>query len=179
MARIVALLRGVNVGGSHKLPMTTLRAALEDAGCTDVVTYIQSGNVVLTPPTPAPKDVQEWLTRTVSDVAGFEVPVVARTAADMRRVVERNPYPDASGAQLHVVFFASRPNSDVLKTVDLTAFSPEECELLGSELYLHLPNGMGRAKLPAALEKVGRAAKGEPGTTRNWNTVLKLLDLAS
>ena len=160
------------------LAMAALRAALVAAGCTDVETYIQSGNVVLTPPRGAAKDLQPWLTRTVSEVAGFDVPVVVRTAAEMVRAVERNPYPGASGTQLHVVFFASPPGRDALDALDLAAFAPEECELVGRELYLHLPNGMGRAKLPAALEKAARNTKAEPGTARNWNTVLKLTETA-
>jgi uncharacterized protein (DUF1697 family) len=158
--------------------MSTLRAALEDAGCTDIETYIQSGNVVLTPPRGGAKDLQTWLTRTVTEVAGFDVPVVVRTAAEMGRIVDRNPYPNASGARLHVVFFAAPPNSDVLTAVDLTALAPEECELVGKDLYLHLPNGMGRAKLPAVLEKAARSRKADLGTTRNWNTVLKLREMA-
>ena len=159
--------------------MATLRVALEDAGCTDVVTYIQSGNVVLTPPRRAPKGLAAWLEKVASNAAGFAVPVAVRTHAELTRTVARNPYPGASGAQLHVVFFESAPAKDVSVGIDLASFAPEDCRLVGKELYLHLPNGMGRAKLPAALEKAGRAAKYDPGTARNWNTVLKLVELSS
>ena len=156
--------------------MPALRTALEDAGCTDVVTYIQSGNVALTPPVRAPKALRAWLEKIVAGVAGFEVPVVLRTRAELERTVASNPYPEAGGSELHVVFFDEGPGPDALDGLDLDAFAPEACRLVGRDLYLYLPNGMGRAKLPVALEKANRRAK-TVGTARNWNTVLKLVDL--
>lgn len=182
MARTIALLSGVNVGGRHALQMAPLRAALEDAGCTDVATYVQSGNVALTPPKSHPKaqDLPAWLERVIGDVAGLAVPVVLRTKAELERTIARNSYPDASGTQLHVVFFATAPARGVLEGIDVDSFAPEECTLDGKELYLHLPNGMGRAKLPAVMEKAARRAKStDVGTARNWNTVRKLVELAA
>ena len=103
MARIVALLRGVNIG-KRQLPMAGLRSGLEAAGCTDVATYVQSGNVVLTPPTGAGKDIAGWLGDVIGELAGFAVPVVVRTKAQMAKVVAANPYPHAGGTTLHVIF---------------------------------------------------------------------------
>ena len=178
VVRRVALLRGVNVGG-RPLSMSALRSGLAAAGCTDVATYIQSGNVVLTPPEPAPDDLRTWLEHEVSAVAGFDVPVVLRTSEELEATVAANPYPDAGGTQLHVVFFAADPGATVLDALDLATFAPEACTLVGRDLYLHLPGGMGRATLPAALERAGRAARPPAvGTARNWNTVLKLVELA-
>jgi uncharacterized protein (DUF1697 family) len=178
-ARSVVLLRGVNVGG-RPLAMAALRDALTEAGCTDVVTYIQSGNVVLTTPRRPPKGgVEAWLEGIVRDVAGFDVPVVLRTRSDLEATARANPYPDAAGKQLHVVFYAGPPPPDLVGSVDLDRFAPEHATLVGRDLYLYLPNGMGRAKLPVTLERAGRSL--EPptiGTARNWNTVLKLVSLA-
>ena len=172
MGRVVALLRGVNVGG-HQLSMAGLRDLLEGLGCADVRTYIQSGNVVLTPPT-VRGSLDRWLSEQIGALAGFEVPTVTRTADELDAVVTGNPYPSASGTQLHVVFYGDAPTRAVLDAVDLAAMAPEECTLIGRDLYLHLPNGMGRAVLPVALEKAGRRLKAPSGTARNWNTVLKL-----
>jgi uncharacterized protein (DUF1697 family) len=178
VVRLVALLRGVNVGG-RPLSMSGLRDALAAAGCTDVATYIQSGNVVLTPPEPAPDDLQTWLEQEISAVAGFDVPVVLRTSQELEATVAANPYPDTGGTRLHVVFFAADPGSAVLDGLDVATFAPEACTLVGRDLYLHLPGGMGRAKLPVALERAGRAAQPPAvGTARNWSTVLKLVELA-
>ena len=171
MSRIVALLRGVNVGG-RKLPMAALRAGLEAAGCADVATYIQSGNVVLTLP---PKRSDKWLAATISELAGFDVAVVTRTAKELASTVARNPYPDSSGTKLHVVFYDVAPKW--VRTLDLVPFDPEHCTLVGRNLYLSLPNGMGRAVLPTALEREGKRRK-SLGTARNWNTVVTLATMA-
>ena len=178
MMREVVLLRAVNVGG-RTLSMAALRDTLAAAGCTDVATYIQSGNVVLTTPKGAPRNVQAWLEGLITELAGYEVPVVLRTLAEMQQTVARNPYPQASGPQLHVVFFAADPPTAIVDGLDLAPFAPEHCTLVGRDLYLHLPNGMGRATLPLALDKAGRKARPPSiGTARNWNTVVKLLDMA-
>lgn len=177
--RTIVLLRGINVGG-HRLAMSTLRSVLEATGCSDVVTYIQSGNAVVTPPSLEPSDLATTLSEAISSAAGYGVPVVLRDRTELAAVVDRNPYPDGEGKQLHVVFFADEPPSGLLDPLDLSSFLPETCTLAGRELYLYLPNGMGRAALPTALTKTGRqTGASATGTTRNWNTVLKLLDLAS
>ena len=180
MARVVVLLRAVNLGKARKVPMAALRAALEAAGCSDVVSYIQSGNLVITPPEPEPADLAAWLEDVIADHAGIEVPVVLRTADEIEQTVARNPYPTAGGTQLHVVFFAEQPATGALAEVDPQEFAPDEFALVGRDLYLHLPDGMARTKLPGALERAGRKA-GPPavGTARNWNTVLKMRDLVS
>ena len=177
MERIVALLRGVNVGG-RRLSMAELRAHLSAHGCDDVATYIQSGNVVLTPPS-GPADLDDWLSTRIGEAAGFDVPTVTRSAAEIDSVVAANPYPQASGTQLHVVFFpsVSAEIEAAIAAVDLDAVAPETCTLAGRDLYLYLPNGMGRAALPVALEKAGRKQRSPGGTSRNWNTVRKLQEM--
>src|SRR5688572_20361672 len=115
--------------------MAALRTGLEEAGCTDVVTYIQSGNVVLTPPRAAAKDLQSWLDCAVTEIAGFDVAVVVRTTAEIQRTVARSPFPDASGSQLHVVFLRDAPPKSAFDGIDLPAFAPEELSLVGKDLY--------------------------------------------
>jgi uncharacterized protein (DUF1697 family) len=170
MAPIVALLRGVNIG-KRQLPMAALRTGLEAVGCTDVATYVQSGNVVLAPPTDAGKDRAGWLEEVIADIAGFAVPVVVRTKAQMAEVVAANPYPQSGGTTLHVVFCSTKPPA---LTADLDTVAPEHATVVGSDVYLHLPNGMGRATLPALVEQELKRA-GVFGTARNWNTVENLL----
>jgi uncharacterized protein (DUF1697 family) len=170
MARIVALLRGVNIG-KRQLPMAGLRSGLEAAGCTDVATYVQSGNVVLTPPKEAGQDVAGWLADAIGEIAGFAVPVVVRTKTEMAKVTAANPYPDAGGTTLHVIFCSSKPPA---LTAELDAVAPEHATVVGRDVFLHLPNGMGRATLPALVEKDLKRA-GVVGTARNWNTVETLL----
>lgn len=177
MAPVVALLRGVNIG-KRQLKMADLRAGLEAAGCTGVATYVQSGNVVLSPPPGHGRDVAPWLTAVIGELAGFEVGVVVRSASELAKVVERNPYPDAGGTTLHVVFCERAVPTGLLADIDLDAVAPEHATVVGEEVYLSLPNGMGRATLPTLVERAGRAAVGV-ATTRNWNTVLRLRDMVA
>jgi len=101
--------------------------------------------------------------------------VMLRSPAELRRVIERNPFPNAEPSRLHVGFMARRPAPADVAALDEEAFAPEQFAILGTELYLHLPNGMGRTKLP---DYVLRRVK-VPTTVRNWNTVTKLAELAT
>ena len=167
----VALLRGVNVGGKNKLPMAQLRASFESLGCAEVRTYIQSGNVVFVSPTPVDA---ASLERMVESDFGIAATVVLRTAGELRRVVRSNPYASADPSTLHVGFFARKPSAAAVAALDGVSYLPDAFEVLGAELYLHLPNGMGRSKLPAYLDRRLQV----PVTVRNWKTVNKLLELA-
>jgi uncharacterized protein (DUF1697 family) len=173
MTTWLALVRGINVGGNRKLPMADLRAVFAEAGATDVVTYIQSGNVVFEHAARAPEKLSAELAARIEAATGFAVPVMLRSARKWAEVVANNPYPGIDPTRLHVVSLASEPAPGALDGIDAPAFAPEEFTPIGRELYLHLPDGMGRAKLPPALDR----AVGVPGTARNWRTVLKLQEL--
>ena len=165
----VALLRGVNVGG-RTLPMAELRELVESLGFEDVRTYIQSGNVLFSAKKrPAPGVLEAAIERRF----GLEVDVMFRSALELERTIEHNPFPDADRSKLHVGFMATKPTADV-SGLDAEAFLPEQFATVGTELYLHLPNGMGRTKLP---DFVLRRIK-VPTTIRNWKTVTKLAELA-
>jgi uncharacterized protein (DUF1697 family) len=169
--RFVALLRGVNVGGKNPLAMVELRALVESLGFADVRTFIQSGNVVFSSDEPV---VALDLERPIEARFGLAVAVVLRTAAELERVVQADPFPEAERARVHVGFMAGRPRAAAAAALDHARFLPEEFVVSGRELYLHLPSGMARTTLPAYL---GRALD-VPTTLRNWNTVTKLLELA-
>jgi uncharacterized protein (DUF1697 family) len=171
----VALLRGINLGAHHRVTMADLRAVFTAAGCEQLTTYIQSGNVVFTHPTSSPAQLERDLSAAVEASTGFPVPVVVRTGHEMAAVVRDNPFPEADTAILHVAFLGTEPPADALDGLDLDAYAPERLAVVGRELYLHLPNGMGRAKLPQAL----RALKAGQATVRNWRTVTKLVELAA
>jgi uncharacterized protein (DUF1697 family) len=170
----VALLRGINVGGRTTVPMAGLQAAFEAFGATAVQTYIQSGNVVFTHAERSEPKLEKVLRKVIADYAGFDIPVMLRTAAQMKAVVAKNPYPAASGTTLHVLFLTANVDKAALAKLDLAKFAPEEATAIGREIYLFLPNGMGKAKLPLALAKLK-----VPTTARNWNTVTKVLEMAT
>ena len=172
MTTYIALLRGINVGGNHKIRMADLRDLFAMAGCEDVSSYIQSGNVVFTHPSATADQLAADLERRIAADTGFDVPVIVRTAAAWAGVVGANPYPDVEPTSLHVVFLAVAPSPAAVAAFDAARFAPEEFTVVGRDVYLYLPDGMGRAKLPPALPLIRVT-----GTARNWRTVLKLAEL--
>jgi uncharacterized protein (DUF1697 family) len=171
MPRYVGLLRGVNVGGKNKLPMAELRKLVDSLGHTEVTTFIQSGNVVFT----ASKPIEpESLEKAIAEQFAIKPVVVLRTVRELGTAVSSNPYARADLSKVHVGFMTHKPSAAVLKKLDTARFLPEEFAFRDRELYLFLPNGMGRTKLPAYLDRQLKI----PTTVRNWNTVTKLLELA-
>ena len=172
----VALLRGINVGGRNKLPMCDLAAIFVDAGCTDVATYIQSGNVVFRAPDKLATQLPRLITHSIDARLNLRVPVVTRSAAEIDRVVAGNPYlgiePDFT--KLHVVFLADHPTEVACGALDPNRSPPDSFQIQGDEIYLHLPNGAAKTKLSNAYFD---AKLSTTSTARNWKTVLKLHEL--
>ena len=168
MNTLVALLRAVNVGGSGKLPMDALRSMCEQAGFTNVRTYIQSGNVVFDTSLPTGA-VKVALEARLQDYCGKPVGVVLRDGEQMRSVLARNPFPDAAPAKVAVLFLDQALPPDVA----LTAKGQTDEEVVAGEreVFIHYPSGMGQSKL--------RLPAASAGTARNLNTVAKLAAMAS
>ena len=171
---MVALLRGINVGGRGKLPMADLRAIATDLGFDDVATYIQSGNLVLSTSASA-ASVTRDLAAAIAAGTSVTPAVLVRTRSQLAKVVRDNPFlaRGEDAAHLHVTF-TDGPAAAVVAQLDLPGYAPEEAIAVGKELHLFLPNGMGRSKLAADLAR----QKGPVGTTRNWRTVTTLLAMA-
>jgi uncharacterized protein (DUF1697 family) len=172
----VALLRGINVGGKNKLPMKDLVALFERAGARDVQHYIQSGNVVFAA---AEGDrIAESVRRGIERDHGLKVPLVLRTAAEMRSVLRTNPFldaPDADPKPLHVAFLADKPAKERASLLDPQRSVPDAFVLRGRDLYLRLPNGVARSKLTNAyFDTTLRTTS----TVRNWATVERLAEMA-
>jgi uncharacterized protein (DUF1697 family) len=173
----IALLRGINVGGARPIKMADLKKTFEKAGATDVATYIQSGNVVFTHAQRSEPKLAAELQIAVEKASGHQgVVVVLRSSAQMAAVVEDNPFPRAKPEQLHVFFMAKKPAADALAQIDVKAFEPERCALVGRELYLMLPNGMGQSKLVPVL---ARKSPAKSATARNWRTIQTLIAMAT
>ena len=173
----VALLRGINVGGRNRLPMRDLLAIFTDTGCVDVTTYIQSGNVVFRASDELVTRIPTLITDGIAEAFDLRVPVVMRSAAELRQVVTGNPFLDIESdfTKLHVAFLADCPGSAQSASLDPDRSAPDVFQMRGREIYLHLPNGAARTKLTNAYfdSKLGTTS-----TARNWKTVLKLNELA-
>ena len=179
----VALLRGINVGGSGKVPMADLRRRLTERGFTEVATYIQSGNVVLTSSTTDPVAVATTIEEILRDDFAVPRPVVTFTRDEYLAALAANPFPQVTEPkQLHAIFRAAAPTEDELVGLD-AALAAERAAggqggaaVVGRVVYLHLPEGLGRSTLAARLTTRSKAADGG-GTARNWATVGKLAEL--
>lgn len=173
----VALLRGINVGGKNKLPMQTLRDLLSAMGGTEVRTHLQSGNAVFAHKEADPLRLAADLERSISSELGLTVACLVRTAADLRRVVEANPFPmeGVDPARFLVTFLSGPVPLDKLAAIDPAAYAPDEIRAGEREIYGHFPDSIRNSKLAALLtdRRLGLTA-----SARNWNTVTKLLALS-
>ena len=174
----VALLRGINVGGRHKLLMRKLAAMFVEAGCQDIRTYIQSGNVVFRAAPVLADGLSARITTAIAASHGYQIPVVIRTAADLARVVRGNSFSAAGAdpARLHVGFLATKPDPAQIARLDPNRSPPDAFEVRGDEVYLHFPNGVARSKL---TNNYLDRTLGTVSTIRNWRTVCKLHEMAS
>jgi uncharacterized protein (DUF1697 family) len=166
----VALLRGINVGGKNLIPMVELTALFETAGARELRTYIQSGNVVFAASAADAPRIAERVRLAIARQRGFETPVVLRSAADWRAALEHNPFlaEGADPRSLHVAFLADEPSRARAAALDPRRSPGDRFQLLGRELYLHLPNGVARSKLTNAW--IDRSLS-TTSTLRNWRTV--------
>lgn len=173
MTASIALLRAVNVGG-RTVPMAALRSTFTELGARDVRTYIQSGNVVYEPPKKSARAFAEQVERAILDRFGVNSAVIIRTRDEIRASTKAIPFPANSRAFVHIGFFKAKPTADEVHTLMSLDAGDERCTVVGRECYLYLPNGVGRAKLAARLNRLET-----PVTVRNLRTVATLEQLAS
>ncbi|MEU2540659.1 DUF1697 domain-containing protein [Streptomyces iakyrus] len=173
-----ALLRGINVGGSRKVPMADLRTLLADLGHDDVRTHLQSGQAVFSSGHGGEESLAGEIAQAIEKRFGFRVDVIVRDHAYLRAIAEACPFPaaDLEPKQLHVTYFSAAVTPDRFAEIDQDAYLPEEFRLGDRALYLYAPNGLGRSKLAEHLSKP-RINQGVIATTRNWNTVVKLVEM--
>jgi uncharacterized protein (DUF1697 family) len=177
MSVYVAMLRGVNVGAKNRIKMPALQRAFEDLGHADVVTYIQSGNVVFESASKSATALARAIEARIAKDLGCDVAVLLRSKAELARVVRSNPFlPQADPARVHVTFLAEKPDAALVRAVNDYDAKGDAFVVRGRDVYLHTPNGYGNTKINNAFfeKKLNAVA-----TTRNWNSVTKLLELAS
>ena len=174
--KLLALLRGVNVGGKNILPMKDLAAIFTAAGCTDVQTYIHSGNVIFTAPASISAKLPANLTARINKRFGYQIPIILRSANQLGQIIRNNPFLKAGAPEdtLHVMFLADLPSPQGVGLLDPQRSPGDSFHLSNQEVFLHLPNGGGKSKLTNAWFDSRLATV---GTTRNWRTVLKLFEL--
>jgi len=175
--RYAALLRGINVGGRKKVPMAALRELLADLGYADVVTHLQSGNAVFSSSGKSPHTLARTITDRIAGEFGMDVKVVIRTGGELADIVRRSPLPDGpeNPSRFFVAFLSAAPEPAATGAVESMSFDPDRIWISGTEAYLWCPAGAADTLLTNNfVEKRLKVT----ATSRNWNTVLKLADLA-
>ncbi len=185
MTTYVALLRGINVGGNNRVAMPELRRVVESLGYSDVVTYINSGNVVFDDADEQDMDDATHaraIEAAVREELGVSCAVLVRSSSELAEVVDANPFGDEKDPKkLHAIFLPApwddATQAEVQRAREKAAEkgSRDEVELIERVAYLRTPEGLGRSVLAGLLSR--RATK--DGTARNWATVTRLLEMCS
>ena len=180
MNKYISILRGINVSGQKKIKMADLTALYQNLGLSDVVSYIQSGNLIFNSSVDNITELKSSLEQAISQQYGFDVPVEIRTQNQFCQVLSQLPFQDIvleqDGSKVLVTFLSAKPCevniSELLKHVS----APERLVVSDQIVYLHCPNGYGRSKLSNVfIEKKLKLI----ATTRNLKTVSKLVELSS
>lgn len=176
MAVWVALLRGINVGGKNILPMADLRALLKAVGCSDVRTYIQSGNCIFDAETLSPATLTAAIGDGIESAFGFRPDVLVLPLAALIDAIAANPFPKGADnpTTVHLFFLAKPARSADLEGLDAVHTESDHFHLTNYIFYLYAPEGIGRSTLAARAEKL----LGVRCTARNLKTVQKIVELA-
>jgi len=171
----VALLRGINLGGHRKVSMPLLREALTKAGCTDVRTYVNSGNVVLRSAHARADDVSAAVHDVIAETFDLDVPVVVRTGSQLAEILDWNPFPEEAAARpnlVAVVHLVRKPPAAKVRELLATDVAPDRIAARGSEVVVAWSERTGGPLADKALN-----ALGVEGTARNWRTLTALAGL--
>jgi uncharacterized protein (DUF1697 family) len=175
----IALLRGVNVGGKNILPMKSLSAELESVGLSNVITYIQSGNIVFQDNQRTREALTSLIGKSIKHKFDLEVAVFVISYKELVSALKRNPFVkvmrEEDGKTLHIFFMDDTPSNLRIDRIEMLQQESERWELKGRIFYLYTPNGFGKSKLGTQVEKI----LGVPTTARNRNTVSRILELAT
>ena len=175
--KMVALLRGINVGGKRKLPMPKLIALAKSSGFTEVKSYINSGNIVFAVSKIKPEQVGPRLEKAIEKEFGFKVDVIVRTASQWKKYSTGSPFPSAESLRpkmLHIGLSKRPLRSDIIQGLIEKALYGEKIKIVDDAIWVDFAKSVGNSKLtPAVFDK----AAGSTVTMRNWNTVLKLNEM--
>jgi len=179
MSRFISLLRGINVSGQKKIKMADLKNLYESLGFENVLTYIQSGNVIFDSKE-NPENIVEKIELAIQEKYTFKVPVQIRNVSVFENIIQSCPFPKLDlieeGTRVMVTFLDREPEEPNIALLMDYVKAPERLLVQGREVYLHCPNGYGKTKLSNNFIENKLKVK---ATTRNWKSVLKLFELAN
>lgn len=174
MKTYIVLLKGINVGGHKKVPMADLRELLSKSGFENVQTYIQSGNVVLQSSENV-KTIESKIQKAILAHFGFEVSVLVKTRLDLERIFNTCPFSEEKKKASYFMMLHKTPNDDLVKDTSEKVYEGEEYKIIKDCIYYYNVKGFGQAKFNTNYfeRKLNTFA-----TARNYNTMIKLLELS-
>lgn len=178
MTTYIALLRGVNVSGQHILPMATLKNLLTVAGFENVTTYIQSGNIIFNTAETEKAKIGKVISGIIENNLGFNPTTIVLTRQDLLQFLQENPFlkeTDFDPKQLYFTFLETSPQEELLQKIKTLDFSPDRFIISNHIIYVNCPNGYGKTKINNQFFEQKLKVN---ATTRNLNTVKRLLELA-
>jgi len=175
----LAFLRGINVGGNNKVPMADLREMLTALGYKKAKTLLQSGNAVFAAPKQDLLKLEKKLEGATKDKFGVQVDYMVRDATVLDRVIKENPFPQMAKedpSHLLVTFLKDTPRQTAGADLQAAIKGNEVVRVMGDIAYITFPDGIGTSKVTSSVIDKNLGTR---GTARNWNTILKLRDLAA
>jgi len=177
--KYISILRGINVSGQKNIKMVDLKSLYETLGFNDVVTYIQSGNVIFDTVVKNKAGLKKSIEQAIEEKYNFHVPVEIRTIREIENIIKNCPFSlvdlAQDGTKVLVTFLSSQPSEIRISGILEYVRAPEKLIVIGKEVYLYCPNGYGKSKLSNTFleQKLGVDA-----TTRNWKSVHNLYELS-
>ncbi len=173
----LALLRGINVSGHNMIKMEALKTTLESIGFTNVVTYIQSGNVFIETDEESGFSVGFKIKQEIYKTFGHEVPVIVIGKQDLELCLKNNPFlkdKQVDTKKLYVAFLSKEMSSSAINELKISQFKPDEAVVDGNRIFIKYDLGAGKTRLD---QKYIEKKLNVVATMRNWNTVNKLLEM--
>jgi uncharacterized protein (DUF1697 family) len=167
------------MAGHNKIKMTYLAALYKKLGFKDVVTYIQSGNVVFSNKGDLHvPDIKSKIENSIQKKFNYEIPVLIRSVDEIKNIISINPFKtekDFDPAKLAVVFLTDKPtDNQIMKVININ-YPPDKFKIIGKEIFIYCPNGFGKTKLYSNFFENKMKVK---GTARNWKTITTILEIA-
>lgn len=172
--KYIAFLRGINVGGHHKVPMVKLRQLLEKLGCQNVVTILNSGNVIFDSEVADVDALETQITTHLAETFGFPIPTILRQASTIERLLSKAPFKDievSKDIRLYVSFLHQQVDSGLSLPWQNADQSFQILDHIDQCLISVLDLSVSKTtKAMAVLEQY----YGKDITTRNWNTIKRI-----
>jgi len=180
MSKKIAILRGINVGGRRKILMADLRSLFEKLGFQEAQTYIQSGNVLFhTDSSTSNIEIATKLEQAITKQYDFDVPVIVIDANQLKKLANKNPFyknEKIDITHLHLTFLKEPPSKENRLKTEKYNYEPDQFVVNNQGVFVYCEDKYHQSKLTNTFfEKKLKVA----ATTRNWKTVMKLMELCS